>query len=238
MQVVILAAGKGTRMGERTLNTPKSMLGVAGKPVLEWKFERLPHRVTEIILVVGYLQETIMAAFGDSYKGKNIRYVSQANPVGGTMDALTAVRDVVHNSFLVLNGDDIHVQADLEACVQHEWALAVSHTPDVRSASKIVTDAENRIVDIVEADMHGGGAGLAGVGAYVLDKRVFEVPSVTLTGRTETGLPQTMLAAARTLGIRITAVPVTFPLHFTVPEDIQRAEQILSDRNSAFLRLH
>ncbi len=226
MQAVILAAGKGTRMGALTQRVPKSMLVVAEKPILEWKLEALPDSIDEVVIVVGYLGEVIREKFGNSYEGKKVTYVTQVNPVGGTMDALLAARALLHDTFLVMNGDDIHVKEDLVKCVLHEWALAVCESDDVRSASSVQIH-EGEITDIVEADRHGGGAGLAGVGVYVLDGRVFDVEPVVLQGRSETGLPQTMLAASRKFGIPISAVSVGFPLHFTTPDDLQRAEMML-----------
>lgn len=228
MQSVILAAGKGTRMGTLTKDIPKSMLIVAGKPILEWKLEALPESIAEVVIVIGYLGENIKSAFGDTWNNKKITYVTQANPVGGTMDALSAARSVLRGTFLVMNGDDIHPKEDLERCIRHKWALAVSHTDALGASSSVITNEKGDITDIIEADAHEGGKGLAGVGAYVLDSRVFDVPPVTLTGRSEKGLPQTMLAASKKYRIPIAAVPVSFPLHFSTPEDIARGEAVLS----------
>lgn len=230
MQAVILAAGKGTRMGALTKDTPKSMLSVAGKSILEWKLEALPDPITEAVIIVGHLGEKIKEAFGTSWNDKKITYVTQDNPVGGTMDALLSARSVLHGTFLVLNGDDIHAKEDIEKCVERGWALAVSQTDELGSASSVTTNSAGEITDIIEADQHSGGAGLAGVGAYVLDSRVFEVEPVTLKGRSETGLPQTMLAVSKKFNIPITAVPVDFPLHFTNPDDIRRAEALFSGK--------
>lgn len=228
MQAVILAAGKGTRMGALTKDTPKSMLKVAGKSILEWKLEALPDTITEVIIVTGYLGNIINETFGSAYNGKKISYVTQPNLASGTMDALISARPLLRGVFLVMNGDDIHSKEDLEQCVQNDWALAVSHTEDLRSASCVVTNAAGEIIDIVEADQHSGGAGLAGVGVYTLDTSVFDVEPVILKGRTESGLPQTMLAASRKFSKPISAIFVSFPLHFTTPNDIQCAEGVLT----------
>ena len=75
MQVVILAAGRGTRMGGLTERVPKSLLEVAGKTLLEHKFDILPDDVDEIIIVVGYLGDKIREWYGDGYHSKRIQYL-------------------------------------------------------------------------------------------------------------------------------------------------------------------
>ena len=76
MQVVILAAGHGTRMEELTTRVPKPMLDVAGKPLLEYKLEALPDEIDEIVIVTGYLGDFIKRHFGSSYIGKKILSMS------------------------------------------------------------------------------------------------------------------------------------------------------------------
>jgi len=58
MQALILAGGKGTRLGSLTERVPKPMLQVAGRPFIEhliWNLKR--HGISDIILSVGYLAE-------------------------------------------------------------------------------------------------------------------------------------------------------------------------------------
>ncbi len=229
MQVVILAAGKGTRMGSLVLDRPKPMLVVAGKTLLEHKFDALPDDVEEIILIVGYLENVIRGAYGDAYKGRRIRYVTQSNPVGGTADALWQARPYVHEKFLVLNGDDVYVRADLDACRVFDWALLTKRVSDLSGGAKVVTDIHNRVIDIIESSHHGGGAGAMNTGMCALDTRIFDFPQVPKAeGSTELGLPQTIIAASRTAGIPLHAVEATRWIQITNPEDIQQAETILS----------
>ncbi len=230
MQAVILAAGLGTRMGELTKNTPKALLEVAGKTLLEHKFDAMPDEVDEIILVVGHLGDMIRERFGDAYGGKRITYVDCPDPVGGTMYALALTKNIVEGKFIATNGDDIHTKGDIDLCLRHEWALAVMSLTELGSASRVETDDEGNITSIIEANIHGGGSGLAGVGLYVLDPRVFDVPQERLEGRTEYGLPQTMVAAAKAFAISLAAVPVSFCLHITRPEDLRNAEEVLKVR--------
>ena len=88
MQCVILAAGKGTRMRPLTEHTPKPLIKVCGKPILQHIVEALPAEIDELILVVGYLEEQIRTFCGAEFCGRKVKYVTQGNSAGGTGDAL------------------------------------------------------------------------------------------------------------------------------------------------------
>ena len=68
MKAIILAAGKGTRLRPLTETTPKPLLKIANKPILEYNLDALSGLITEALIVVGYKKEMIMEYFGTSYK--------------------------------------------------------------------------------------------------------------------------------------------------------------------------
>src|ERR1700689_506521 len=109
MQTVILAAGRGTRMGALTESTPKPLLEVAGKTLLEHKLDMLPYDVDEVIIIVGYLGGEIQKRFGGTYKDKHIFYVEQEK-LDGTAGALWQARSVLEGQFLVMMGDDLYAK--------------------------------------------------------------------------------------------------------------------------------
>lgn len=225
MQAVILAAGRGTRMGELTSNTPKPLLVVAGKTLLEHKFDALPPEIDELVVVVGYRGEQIEKRFGPSYQGKKISYVTQEDSTGGTADALWKARSLLRGKFLVMNGDNIYAHEDIAHCLQNEWSVLVQRREHVRTGA-VVVDTRNRVVDIAENSDHSGGPGYANAALYVLDTRVFDYPPVQkASGSHELGLPQTFIRAAQQIPIQ--AVEATLWIEIKVPEDIQKAEEIL-----------
>lgn len=96
MKAVILAAGKGTRMGALTKDMPKPLIPVAGKPVLEHIVTRLSNAgVKEFVFITRYLAEKIRDYFGDGSKfGIKVDYVLQSDKYG-TGAALYEAKDLV-----------------------------------------------------------------------------------------------------------------------------------------------
>lgn len=107
---VVMAGGRGTRLGELTTRTPKPMVPVAGRPILEWIVLHLVHEgIRDIVISVGYLAEQIEAHFTDgSGFGCRIRYVrdepGQPRGSGGALADLSPSW-LGAEPLLVMNGD-------------------------------------------------------------------------------------------------------------------------------------
>lgn len=226
MHAVILAAGRGARMGKLTETLPKPMLLVNGKTLLEHKFDALPGEVDEIILIVGYLKDAIIAKFGDSYNGKKLVYIEQKNIVGGTMDALLQAKDLLTEKFLVMMGDDIYSEEDIQAVLAYDWALLVQRVPDTVIGGRVIISADHTVVDIIE---NRPGEGAVSTNMYALDPRIFTSPPMPKkAGSDELGLPQTVVLASKTSGIPLHAVEATQWIQITNPDDLEKAETVLS----------
>jgi len=225
MQAVLLAAGRGTRMKELTEKTPKSMLVVAGKTLLEHKFDQMPEEVDEIILVVGYLQDVIKQRYGSEYKGKKLTYVTQ-EVLDGTGGAMRLVQHLLKDQFLVIYADNIYGSTDIARAAQKCWSLVGVETEELGGAANIVVDQNDEVIDIVEKEVHGGGPGLLNAGLYCLDMRFFDYPLVPKDpGSTELGLPQTMMQAKGKVPMHL--IRSNFWLEITAPGDLAKAEQAL-----------
>ena len=112
MDAIIMAAGKGTRLRPHTEATPKPLLAVQGRPILDWIIGALPP-VDRLVVVVNYLAEQIEDYLAGQTRVRNWATVRQAEP-RGTGDALMACRGKVESDrVMVLNGDDLIGRADL-----------------------------------------------------------------------------------------------------------------------------
>src|SRR5438270_12586651 len=108
MDAIILAAGLGTRLRPHTLTTPKPLLPVQGRPILDWALGALPPAVDRVLVVVHYLAEQFDAYMQKQRHFAHWQTVPQGEP-RGTGDALRACRlHLRSDRFMVLNGDDLY----------------------------------------------------------------------------------------------------------------------------------
>ncbi|MBI5375542.1 MAG: NTP transferase domain-containing protein [Candidatus Schekmanbacteria bacterium] len=103
---VILAAGRGNRMGPLGLNIPKPLLPVGNKPVIHYHVQYLKELgIDEIIVVVGYLKEKIIESLGDGEKfGVKIRYINQEKALG-IAHAVLQLEGIISSPFVLILGD-------------------------------------------------------------------------------------------------------------------------------------
>jgi NDP-mannose synthase len=102
---VILAGGKGTRLGPYTTVLPKPLLPIGDRAILDVIVRQLAdHGFQRVTLAVGYLAHLIAAVYGDgSRHGVEIDYHHEQEPLG-TAGALASIEGF-HETFLLMNGD-------------------------------------------------------------------------------------------------------------------------------------
>jgi len=234
MQCVILAAGRGVRMGELTNDTPKPMLRINGQPILEYTLANLPEEISEIIFVIGYKGDLIKSYFGDEWKGKKIKYVIQEN-LNGSGGALHCAKNFLKEKFLVLNGDDLYDCSDLEKLIANEPpALLVKKVNKLGRLGAIKTDANGYLLEIIESgEPRDENLNLVNIGAYLLNKNFFDyqlVKKSTEISEKEFGLPQTLAKMAKDYKVKVEKAKFWQPVGY--PEDILRAEKIINQFSS------
>lgn len=106
VDAVIMAGGRGERLKPLTDSTPKPLLKVGNKPIIEHNIDRLAlYGIDDYWISVRYLGEQIENFFGDgSNKGIKIQYVNEDKPLG-TIGSLREVVDYQHDTILLTNSD-------------------------------------------------------------------------------------------------------------------------------------
>lgn len=103
---VIMAGGRGSRLGALTSERPKPLIEVGGRPILETIVDQLASDgFTTILLAVNYQADQISRHFGDGARfGVRIDYIRETEPLG-TAGALRLARERLDRTFLVMNAD-------------------------------------------------------------------------------------------------------------------------------------
>jgi len=116
MQGVILCAGEGERLRPLTLKTPKPLLPIRGKPLLDWTVEWLRRfGVRDLFINLHHLPDAIPAYLGTGLaRGVHVTY-SFEKELQGTAGALRAFRDRLRQPFVVIYGDVLPTALDLDA---------------------------------------------------------------------------------------------------------------------------
>jgi dTDP-glucose pyrophosphorylase/histidinol phosphatase-like enzyme len=180
-QAVVLAGGKGTRLGAITQAVPKPMLPIAGdRPFLDYLLEMVErHGYEDIILLGGYLGEVLEAAYdGRRIGGATIRVLREKVPLG-TAGALTVARETLDPRFLMMNGDaffDINLRA-LEQASQQSGAmatLALRSVPDAARYGRVIEE-QGKVVAFLEKDLSRPGPGVINGGIYVLKREILDL---------------------------------------------------------------
>ncbi|MEK7162766.1 MAG: nucleotidyltransferase family protein [Patescibacteria group bacterium] len=222
MQAIILAAGKGTRMGELTKKTPKPMLKINNKPILEYKLNALPEEIKEVIFVIGYLGDVIKNHFGDFYNGRKIRYVIQRE-LNGSGAAAHLAKDILKDRFLVMMGDDLYHKDDLKNIIKHDLAVLAHEVDDPTQFGIIETNSDGNLINIVEKPKKSANK-LANIGVYMLNKKFFNY-ALAYTDNGETNLPLTIAKMSDNHIIKIEKANHWFAIGY--PEDFKKTEKII-----------
>lgn len=204
MQVIILAAGKGSRMGTISKTTPKPLLNFQGKTLLEHKLDSLPACTSEIIITIGHLGVQIKKQFGESYKNIPIHYVNQPEQKG-TAHALWQCKNIIKEKFMVLMSDDIYHKDDLEKLTEiqpDDWSILVYPEKAGVKAGKIIATPDNNLAKIYHDRTGSSRCNLIYTGACVLSPEIFQKKMLKVNKK-EYGLPQTFSQFVEEKNIKI-----------------------------------
>lgn len=216
MQAVILAAGLGTRLRPLTLTTPKALIPIGNKTLIEHTLDALPSAIDEIFIVVNYLGDQIKQKIGNEYRGISVQYITQ-DPLNGTGGAMILLHNQLHDRFLVVNGDDLYSKNALEEMLKHNTSILLSPT-DMHLMNGAKLDTNGKFVGLTESTV---AESYRVCGAYVLDQTYFKIEPVKIQGSVheEFGLPQTLAIQSKKNPIDVVLTKEWYPIG--TPEELE-----------------
>jgi len=229
MQCVILAAGKGTRLRPLTEHTPKPLVQVAGKALLDHIAQALPSSVTELIIVTGYLGDQIRSHCGEEFYGRKVTYVHQEE-ANGTAKALWLCKDLIKGRFLFMFADDIHGKNDLARAVSFSRSMLVAQVENPEKFGIVVRHPDGTISQMIEKP-DNAPSNCASTGAMVLDRNIFDYePQESKTIKGEFYLTEVIERYAKDFPIAVVEQGVWIPIASVA--DVEGANELLSSKVS------
>ena len=232
--VVILAAGRGTRMGTLTADRPKPLLAVRGRPLIDHILRGFAAAGLErAVIVVGYRAAQIEAALGDgSAVGLTLRYCRQERPEG-TARALLLAEALVDDETFALGWGDVLVYPAFYGEFLQQYAvsrcavqLAVNEVEDPWQGAAVYVDAQWRVTKLEEKPLRGTATTRwNNAGIFAFDRSIFGYArALTPSVRGEYELPRAV-AAMVIDGCDVRAYPVRgFWSDVGTPADLERAQ--------------
>lgn len=210
MDAIILAAGLGTRLRPYTLQTPKPLLPIQGRPILDWTLAALPKQVERLLVVVHYLGEQVEEYLRQQKHFAQWQVVRQETP-RGTGDAVMTCREHLRSpQFLVLNGDDLFAAADLAKLANCAAGVLCYPVDEPRRFGIAFRKADGTLERLVEKpDLDGRY--LANTGAYVFPRNVFDIP-LTLSPRGEYEVTQYVDELAKRQAVQVVEARFWLPI--------------------------
>ncbi len=182
MKAMIMAAGFGTRLLPLTADTPKPMLPIGGKPLMEHIINLLrEHGFTEIIANLHHLPDKIRDYFGDGSRFGVKLFYSPETELLGTAGGVRRCSWFLDETFLVISGDAL-TNIDLTAFYEYhirKGALATIALKKVQEVSQygvVITDNEGLINQFQEKPKPEEAlSDLANTGIYIFEPEIFKL---------------------------------------------------------------
>lgn len=178
MKAAIIAGGLAKRLRPLTEEIPKSLVEVAGKPIIEWQLEWLKaNNITTVIVLAGYRYEKLIEFLGSGRRfGVSVTYVIEDSPLG-TGGAIKNAEPYLNNEvFVALNGDvltDIPISKLAKVLEDHDDAVASIALVPLKSPYGVVRMSEDgKIESFVEKPSIEDY--LINAGVYMMKNEIFK----------------------------------------------------------------
>lgn len=224
IDAVLMAGGKGERLRPLTEKTPKPLLKVGDKAIIDYNVERLiSYGVRHISVTVNYLKEQIETHFAEPQNGVLVRTVREPKFLG-TMGSIRFVESFHHDTVLLMNSDlftDIDYEDFYLHFIEHEADMSIAAVPYTISVPYGIFELEGREVKgILEKPTYNY---YANAGIYLIKRELLElIPQDTFFNATD------FMEMLMKKGYKV----IRFPLNGTWidignPQEYQKAKELV-----------
>lgn len=213
LEAILLVGGQGTRLRPLTIETPKPMLPVAGRPCTEHQIARLREAgVTRVILGTSYKADVFSDYFGDGSEfGVELVCVTEDQPLGtggAIRNVLSALQSGPDDPVLILNGDilsghDMAAQVAYHRAHAADVTLHLINVEDPRPFGLVPTDVDGRVLAFLEKPERSEDivTHQINAGCYVFSRRVIDaIPAGRVVSVERETFPQLLADAAPVMG--------------------------------------
>ena len=154
MNVIILAAGEGNRLKPLTNDTPKCLVKLFGKSLLDWQLDLFQNlHINDITIVKGYLQEKINFTNVNYFENKNYETTNM-------IETLFCAREKISDTTIISYGDIIYEKSvikklinnddDISLIIEKNWSDYWNLRSDnpLADLESLSIDSENNITSI------------------------------------------------------------------------------------------
>lgn len=159
MNAIILCGGLATRLGELVKDTPKVMLEVKGRSVIDWQLDKLRQAgISQVVLAAGHLAEVLQASLGENHQGIKLIYAIEPERLGtgGAIKFAWNYLPKNNEPVIVLNGD-ILTKAPLLAMISQlrpdsDGIILGAKVPDASSYGTLEFNDDKKLLAFKEKE--------------------------------------------------------------------------------------
>lgn len=225
-EAIILAGGMGTRLQSVVRDVPKPMAMVGGKPFLEYVIHMLEmHGIRKAVLSVGHLWEVIFEHFGYNWRGVEMDYAIETEPLGTGGGIKLAFEKTKSQDVFVLNGDTMFLVSLFDHWRWHQdnskgalISLGLAEMTNFDRYGTVELDDEGRVKAFHEK--RPMALGQINAGLYIVNRDLWKYVDVPTKFSFEKDILERYVGELRFSG----CVHEGYFVDIGIPEDFARAQ--------------
>ncbi len=225
IDAVLMAGGKGERLRPLTLKTPKPLLPVGNKAIIDYNVERLiSYGVKDINVTVNYLREQIEEHFSKEINGIKINCVREPQFLG-TIGSIKFIKEFYHDTILLMNSDlftNVNYEDFYMHFIKHNAEMSVATIPYSVNVPYGIFELDGRSIKGIKEKPSFNFYANAGI--YLLKKKVLDnIPNDTFFNATD------LIEKLVSMGENVIRFPLTgYWIDIGKPEDYKKAQDFVN----------